>query len=259
MTSVHRRERLGAAGSRAGDRQALEHGGGRQPQRLRQVPDGAGHGEGRRRGVGGIGAEMAVGMAMAQQMMNQTGGIDGAVDAGHRRTPPPRRRRRGARAADAGAGRADARRRRIRRAWRASKPGDLKGKKIGTQWRVTRAAVDAFLSVMNAPDPTRRARCCALAALSRWSPYRASRRRIRTQREAQKARASGSRWPTSVDAAASCEAAGGKFQERDRSRAMGRRSRSAREPLGALVQRTIIATAFDDRRFPDGARQATTR
>lgn len=23
--------------------------------------------------------------------------------------------------------------------------GDLKGKKIGTQWRVTRAAVDAFL------------------------------------------------------------------------------------------------------------------
>jgi len=24
--------------------------------------------------------------------------------------------------------------------------GDLKGKKIGTQWRVTRAAVDAFLA-----------------------------------------------------------------------------------------------------------------
>ena len=41
---VHRRERVGAARSRAGDRQALEHGGGRQPQRLRQVPDGAGHG-----------------------------------------------------------------------------------------------------------------------------------------------------------------------------------------------------------------------
>ena len=32
-----------------GDRQAVEHGGGRQPQRLREVPDGAGHGEGRRR------------------------------------------------------------------------------------------------------------------------------------------------------------------------------------------------------------------
>ena len=49
MTTLHRRERLGAARGRAGDRQALEHGGGRQPQRLRQVPDGAGHGEGRRR------------------------------------------------------------------------------------------------------------------------------------------------------------------------------------------------------------------
>ena len=46
---VHRRERVGAARGRAGDRQALEHGGGRQPQRLRQVPDGAGPGEGRRR------------------------------------------------------------------------------------------------------------------------------------------------------------------------------------------------------------------
>ena len=33
-------------------------------------------------GVGGVGAEMAVGMAMAQQMMNQPGGIDGADDAG---------------------------------------------------------------------------------------------------------------------------------------------------------------------------------
>ncbi len=33
-----------------GDRQALEHGRGRQPQRLREVPDGAGDGEGRRLG-----------------------------------------------------------------------------------------------------------------------------------------------------------------------------------------------------------------
>ena len=38
---LHRRERVGAAGGRAGDRQALEHGRGRQPERLRQVPDGA--------------------------------------------------------------------------------------------------------------------------------------------------------------------------------------------------------------------------
>ena len=46
---LHPRERLGAAGSRAGDRQAIEHGRGRQPERLREVPDGAGHGEGRQR------------------------------------------------------------------------------------------------------------------------------------------------------------------------------------------------------------------
>ena len=46
---LHRRERVGAAGSGAGDRQAVEHGGGRQPERLREVPDGAGDGEGRQR------------------------------------------------------------------------------------------------------------------------------------------------------------------------------------------------------------------
>ena len=44
---LHRRERFGAAGSRAGDRQALVDGGRRQSQRLREVPDGAGNGEGR--------------------------------------------------------------------------------------------------------------------------------------------------------------------------------------------------------------------
>ena len=47
---LHRRERVGAAGSGAGDRQAVEHGGGRQSERLREVPDGEGHGAaGRRR------------------------------------------------------------------------------------------------------------------------------------------------------------------------------------------------------------------
>ena len=44
---LHPRERVGAAGGRSGDRQALEHGGGRQPERLREVPDGAGAREGR--------------------------------------------------------------------------------------------------------------------------------------------------------------------------------------------------------------------
>ncbi len=37
---LHRRERVGAAGGRGGDRQALEHGRRRQPERLREVPDG---------------------------------------------------------------------------------------------------------------------------------------------------------------------------------------------------------------------------
>ena len=49
MATLRPRERVGAAGSRAGDRQALEHGRGRQPERLREVPDGAGLREGRRR------------------------------------------------------------------------------------------------------------------------------------------------------------------------------------------------------------------
>ncbi len=51
---LHPRERLGAGGGRAGDRQALQHGRGRQPQRLREVPDGPRHGEGGA-GTGGRG------------------------------------------------------------------------------------------------------------------------------------------------------------------------------------------------------------
>jgi excisionase family DNA binding protein len=93
-------------------------------------------------GVGGIGAEMAVGMAMAQQMLNQTGGImaqgtpgipapaPAAAAAPDLMTP--------AQVAQAlGVGESDV--------MASLESGDLKGKKIGTQWRVTRAAVDAFL------------------------------------------------------------------------------------------------------------------
>ena len=79
------RERVGAAGGRDRDRQAIEHGGGRQPERLRQVPDGAGHGEGRR----------------LRRRGDRAGGrpVDRAADhaaAGHavgrpRRAPRPRR------------------------------------------------------------------------------------------------------------------------------------------------------------------------
>ncbi len=94
-------------------------------------------------GVGGIGAEMAVGMAMAQQMINQTGGIMAQGTPGIAAPAPA--------AAAAvndlmtpaqvaqtlGVGEADV--------MSSLESGDLKGKKIGTQWRVTRAAVDSFL------------------------------------------------------------------------------------------------------------------
>ena len=72
----------------------------REPQRLRQVPDGAGLEKGGG-GPGGMAAEMAVGMAMAQQMMNQTGGLMAqATTAASRRAAGSRR----SRASYAGAG-----------------------------------------------------------------------------------------------------------------------------------------------------------
>jgi membrane protease subunit (stomatin/prohibitin family) len=93
-------------------------------------------------GVGGIGAEMAVGMSIANQMLNQPGGI--AAQA----TPPAA----GAAPAAAGIpetlGPADAAK--ILGVSEADvvsslEAGDLKGKKIGTQWRVTKAAIADFL------------------------------------------------------------------------------------------------------------------
>ena len=89
---------------------------------------------------------MAVGMAMAQQMMNQTGGIMAQSTPGIAAPPPPPVAGGAARRAhDARAGR--------RRCSASASPtcmasleaGDLKGKKIGTQWRVTRDAVNTFL------------------------------------------------------------------------------------------------------------------
>ena len=99
-------------------------------------------------GVGGMGAQMAVGMAMAQQMLNQTGGV-----LGGQTTPgiqaPGAAAAAGAPAATPdlftpaqvaqmlGVGEADV--------VASLESGDLKGKKIGSQWRVTKAAVDQFL------------------------------------------------------------------------------------------------------------------
>ena len=93
-------------------------------------------------GIGGVGAEMAVGMAMAQQMMNQPGGIMAqttpaagappAAAAGLPETLGP------ADAAKAlGVSEADV--------IASLEAGDLKGKRIGTQWRITRAALADFL------------------------------------------------------------------------------------------------------------------
>jgi excisionase family DNA binding protein len=83
-------------------------------------------------------------MAMAQQMMNQTGGILGAqatpgvqgpaaqtaAAAPELFTPAQVAQMLGVTESDVMA---------------SLQKGDLKGKQIGTQWRVTRAAVDQFL------------------------------------------------------------------------------------------------------------------
>jgi excisionase family DNA binding protein len=110
----------------------------------RQIPDGAGMEKAATAASAG-GAQMAVGMAMAQQMMNQTGGLMAQQTPGIP-SPPP--------APTAGGGGADL----MNPAQVAQmlgvaesdvvaslESGDLKGKKIGTQWRVTRDAVNSFL------------------------------------------------------------------------------------------------------------------
>jgi excisionase family DNA binding protein len=92
-------------------------------------------------GAGGIGAEMAVGLAMAQQMMTQQGGImaqttpaAGVVatpgDLPAMLTPADAAKMLGVSEADVVA---------------SLDAGDLKGKKIGTQWRITRAQLAEFL------------------------------------------------------------------------------------------------------------------
>jgi len=93
-------------------------------------------------GVGGLGAQMAVGMAMAQQMMNQPGGMmaqqtpaitvppSTSGDGGQLMNPSQVAQMLGVAESDV---------------LSILEAGDLKGKKIGTQWRVTRDAVNAFL------------------------------------------------------------------------------------------------------------------
>ena len=108
-----------------------------------QMAQGMGQGGGGG-GIGGAGAELAMGMAMAQQMMNQPGGIMAQETPG---IPAPAAAGAGAAAPDLmtpaqvaqmlGVAESDV--------IASLDAGDLKGRRIGTQWRVTRAAVDTFL------------------------------------------------------------------------------------------------------------------
>ena len=96
-------------------------------------------------GVGGIGAEMAVGMADGAADDEPAGRHRGAGDAagGGRPRRAGRQCRRRSSPADAakvlGVSEADV--------IASLEAGDLKGKKIGTQWRITRAQLAEFLQV----------------------------------------------------------------------------------------------------------------
>jgi excisionase family DNA binding protein len=80
-------------------------------------------------GVGGIGAEMAVGMAVAQQMLNSSGQSN-APSFPEMLTPADAAKVLGVSEADVIA---------------SLETGDLKGKRIGSQWRLTRDQLAQFL------------------------------------------------------------------------------------------------------------------
>jgi excisionase family DNA binding protein len=77
-------------------------------------------------GAAGIGAQMAVGMGIAQQIVNPTGGVPETL------SPADAAKVLGVTEADVIA---------------SLEGGELKGKKIGAQWRVTRAQIHQFLQV----------------------------------------------------------------------------------------------------------------
>jgi excisionase family DNA binding protein len=92
-------------------------------------------------GVAGVGAELAMGLAMAQQLVGQPGGITAQATAPaapggvgaipETLTPADVAKAVGVSEADVVA---------------SLESGDLKGKRIGSQWRVTRAELTRFLS-----------------------------------------------------------------------------------------------------------------
>ncbi|MEO8484415.1 MAG: SPFH and helix-turn-helix domain-containing protein, partial [Acidobacteriota bacterium] len=98
-------------------------------------------------GAGGVGAEMAVGFAIAKEMINQTGGLSAQATPGVAgaapvaAAPPAASIPETLSPADAakalGVSETDV--------VASLEAGDLKGKRIGTQWRITRAALSDFL------------------------------------------------------------------------------------------------------------------
>ena len=81
-------------------------------------------------GAGGVGAELAVGMTIAQQMLNQTGGLATPGGFPEMLSPADAAKVLGVTEADVIA---------------SLEAGDLKGKRIGSQWRLTRAQLADFL------------------------------------------------------------------------------------------------------------------
>lgn len=96
-------------------------------------------------GAGGFATEMAVGMAMAQQMMNQPGGImnqatppAGGAPAPAAAPAAPQLLSPADAAQELGVSEADV--------IATLETGELKGKKIGSAWRISRTALDTFLN-----------------------------------------------------------------------------------------------------------------
>ena len=94
-------------------------------------------------GVGGLGAELAVGASIAQQMLNQPGGIAAQTTAAAAASPAagggglPELVGPAEAATALGVSEADV--------IASLESGDLKGKKIGSQWRITKTALREFL------------------------------------------------------------------------------------------------------------------
>ena len=114
-----------------------------------QMAQGMGTGQGG--GAGGFASEMAVGMAMAQQMMQEQGGILGPQATPPAGGPPPLPAQlTGIGAPNAGELLSPGDVAKVLNVSEGDvlatlEKGELKGKKIGSTWRVTRAALDEFL------------------------------------------------------------------------------------------------------------------